>query len=209
MNFERVVETVTDLQCFAPGMLSAGARIDRIRLQLNRWVQSGKVIRIHKGWYTLSEPFRRVKLDPFIVACALKAGTYISLQSALSYRGFIPENVPEITCVTTGRPQLIETPFWRIRYRHMKPETFWGFQQETHGTQNAFVAYAEKALLDLIYLTPGAANRNYLTELRLQNFENLNQSTLQQMTRRFGRPKLRGVPNIIAGLRDNADGYSR
>lgn len=73
-------------------------------MQLSRWVASGRVIRIHKGWYTLAEPFRQVCLDTNVVAGTIKQGTYVSMQSALAYHGLIPEYVAETTCVTIGRP---------------------------------------------------------------------------------------------------------
>lgn len=208
MNFQRLVEIAADLQCFSARMVSAGDRVDQIRLQLNRWVRNGKVIRIHKGWYALAGPFCRVELDPFVIACTMKAGTYVSLESALSHHGVIPEHVPETTCVTTGRPQLIETPVGRIRYRHMKRECFWGFREEPGSIQSAFVACAEKALLDLIYLTSGAANRRYINELRLENLEELDQNTLESMARRFNRPKLIEVPAMVAALRIETEGKS-
>ncbi|TVR93723.1 MAG: hypothetical protein EA428_01545 [Spirochaetaceae bacterium] len=53
----------------------------------------------------------------------------------------IPEHVPETTCVTTGRPSVIETPFGRIRYRHIKRSGFFGYQQVESGVQSAFIGF--------------------------------------------------------------------
>jgi hypothetical protein len=64
----------------------------------------------------------RVQLNRWV-----KDGSYVSLQSALSYHGMIPEYVPETTCITTGRPLCIQTPFGRISYRHLKSGAFTGF----------------------------------------------------------------------------------
>jgi hypothetical protein len=35
-------------------MLAAGENLDRVRVQLSRWAASGRVVRIHKGWYALA-----------------------------------------------------------------------------------------------------------------------------------------------------------
>jgi predicted transcriptional regulator of viral defense system len=105
-------------------MLVAGEKLDQVRVQLNRWVKAGKLVRIHKGWYTLAAPWRRVSINLFALGCSIDAGSYASLQSALSYHGMIPEYVPETTCITTGRPQCIQTPFGRISYRHLKSDPF-------------------------------------------------------------------------------------
>jgi predicted transcriptional regulator of viral defense system len=209
MEFRRLIEIAADLHCFSPGMVTAGERLDQVRVQLSRWVQSGRVVRIHKGWYTLAGPYRRVIVDPFVVACAIKPGTYVSLQSALSYHGMIPEYVPETTCVTTGRPLVIETPFGRLRYRHIKGEAFWGYDEDQRGSQSTFVAKPEKALLDLIYLTPDAANRNYITELRLEGLDDLYIGLVADMARRFGNPKLGDLPKVLSELKKEARGGMR
>jgi hypothetical protein len=56
--------------------------------------------------------------------------------------------------------------------------------------QFAFVASPEKALLDLVYLTPGADSSDYLRELRLQNSAAINLSALDELAERSGKPKL-------------------
>ena len=104
MDFARLVELTADLHCFSPGILAAGEDVTLVRVQLSRWVQSGRVIRIKKGWYTLNEPYRRIRLDTTVIASTIKAGSYVSLQSALAFHGMIPEYVAQTTCVTTGRP---------------------------------------------------------------------------------------------------------
>ncbi|HAX37019.1 MAG TPA: hypothetical protein DD477_10035, partial [Spirochaetaceae bacterium] len=60
-----------------------------------------------------------------VVACQIKPAACVSLQSPLAWHGLFPEYVPEITCVSTGRPQLVETPAGRISYRPIKPALFW------------------------------------------------------------------------------------
>ena len=100
--------------------------------------------------------YRKVKAESFYIANVLKPHSYLSLQSALSWYGLIPEFVPVVTSVSTARPQSIETPLGKFEYRHISKDYFWGYQQlELANKQTAFVARPEKALLDLVYLTPG------------------------------------------------------
>jgi predicted transcriptional regulator of viral defense system len=200
MDFDRLVELAADLHCFSTGMLAAGEDIDQVRVQLSRWARSGRVIRLHKGWYTLSEPFRHVRLDMNIVACAIKQGAYVSLQSALAFHEMIPENVPMTTCVTTARPLHINSPVGRIQYRHIKGAAFFGYRQTDSGTQPAYVAQPEKALLDLLYLTPGSVDKEYLVELRLQHVEDLDFKTLEQMAVRFEAPRLTRAVGLVGEL---------
>jgi len=190
MNYDRLVDIASDLHCFSAGIVTAGEDIDAVRVQLSRWVTSGRLIRIHKGWYTLREPFRHVRLDLNAIACTIKRGTYVSLQSALAHHGMIPEYVAETTCVTTGRPLSIDSPVGRIGYRHVKREVFFGYRQEVSGKQEAYIASPEKALLDLFYLTPGSESAAYIEELRLQGAKELDMETMVSMANRFRAPRL-------------------
>ncbi|MFP4180862.1 MAG: hypothetical protein ACLFSA_12490 [Spirochaetaceae bacterium] len=160
-------------------------------------MQSGKVVRLHKGWYTLAEPYRRVTISMPVIACSIKPGSYVSLQSALSQHGLIPEYVPETMSVTTGRPQLIHTPFGRIRYRHLKKEAFWGYEEIVYGNQRAFIASPEKALLDLFYFTSGSLDSAYVRELRLQNLEHLRLDVLTRMAEHYGSRRFTQLPALL------------
>lgn len=197
MIFDQLVDIVSHLHCFSAGMVTAGEDIDVVRVQLSRWVASGRLIRIHKGWYTLREPFRHVRLDLNVVACTIKRGTYVSLQSALAHHGMIPEYVAETTCVTTGRPLSIDSPVGRMGYRHVKRDAFFGYRQEASGKQEAFIAAPEKALLDLFYLTPGSEDAAYIAELRLQGSEQLDLEKMASMADRFRAPRLQRAVRLL------------
>jgi hypothetical protein len=95
-------------------------------------------------------------------------------------------------------------------FRHIKSEFLFGYSQEELGDgQRAFVATPEKALLDLIYLTPGGDRDPYLHELRLQNLGQLNLSELNELASRSGRPKLkRAAENITILAKDSEIGWS-
>jgi len=207
MKFVNLLEKVSDLPVFTVRFLSAGGNLAQIRLQINRWVKDGKIIRLHKGLYTLAEPYRKVAPEPFCIANSLKQASYVSLQSALSWYAMIPEFVPAVTSITTGRPQTIETPLGRFEFRHVSKKYFWGYQQvELKFGQTAFVACPEKALLDLIYLTPGGDEINFIEELRLQNFEQINRAVLREFVERFQSPKLNRALDNIERILDQSEG---
>ncbi len=197
MKFDRLVELTSELHCFSAGMLAAGESIEQLRVQLSRWEKAGKVLRLHAGWYTLAKPYRKILVSLIAVACIIKPGSYVSMHSALSYHGMIPEYVPETTCVTTGRPLVLRTPLGRIRYRHIKSSLFWGYSAVQDGAQNEFLALPEKALLDMLYFFPGKIDEHYIRELRLQNSEAINRSRLFQSAAQFGSPKMQKAASLI------------
>lgn len=191
-----------DLPVFRTGFLAgSGGSLAALRLQLSRWVKTGKLIQLAKGLFTLAEPYRKRTPHPFVLANAMKKASYVSLQSALAYFGMIPEHVPTVTSVTTQRPARVETPLGRFLFRHIKKNWFKGYRQVDLGSdQKAFVATPEKALLDLVYLTPGADNYDFLVELRLQNLESLDRKTLVHLARMSRSPKLRRAVKLLERL---------
>ena len=83
-----------------------------------------------------------------------------------------------------------------------------GYQHvEVAPGQMAFVAEAEKALLDLVYLTPGADSKEYLIELRLQNTERLDLEKLTRYAEQMGKPKLLRVVSSLEAVTKDEEGY--
>ncbi len=202
MKFAELLALAATDPLFDSGLLLAG-EVDRtdIRRQLSRWVRAGKLVQLRRGLYALAAPYRRVEPHPFLIANRIDRGSYVSRQSVLAYRGLIPEYVPTVTSVTTGRPGTRETPFGRFDYRHVKRAWFTSYNREAvERGQEAFVATAEKALLDVVYLETDADTEAYLSELRLQNLEALDLSRLVALAKASGRPKLLRAADVVRRL---------
>ena len=192
MKFEDLIRIIRHEPLFSTTFLLAGEVLPaQIRLQLSRWVKAGRLYQLRRGLYSLAPPWRKVLPHPFFIANRLQRGSYVSLQSALAYYGVIPEHVPVVTSVGPGRPEVIENPTGAYLFKHISPGLQFGYGRvEVAPNQFAFIASPEKALLDLIYLTPGADSPEYLNELRLQNPDAINGTTLGEMVARTGKPKL-------------------
>jgi len=109
--------------------------------------------------------------------------------------------VPVATSVTARRPARWDTPLGVYEYRHVKTELLFGYQWTDVGNdQRAFVATAEKALLDVVHLQPRGDNPEYLRQLRLQNLERLDLDRLQDQAARAESPKLRRAADRIIEL---------
>lgn len=210
MEFSQLLEIVGDEPVFETGLLLAGD-VDpaNVRRQLSRWTQTGRVYQLRRGLYALAPPFQKVKPHPFLVANRMVRGSYVSLQSALAYHGLIPEAVPVTTSVSALRPARWDTPLGVYEYRHARKELLFGYQRTNVGSdQQAFVATAEKALLDLVHLQPRGDAPEYLRQLRLQNLEQLDLNQLQNQAVRARSPKLhRAVDRIIELAEAEAEEY--
>jgi predicted transcriptional regulator of viral defense system len=205
MKFASLLAAVGHEPLFETGFLLAG-EVDPadVRRQLSRWVTNGQLVQLRRGLYALAPPYRKAEPHPFLVANRLVRGSYVSLHSALAHHGLIPEHVPVITSVTTGRPQRRENLFGAFEYHNCPPDRLTGYRVETlGGGQEALVATPAKALADLIHLVPGADSAAYLSELRLTNLEKLD--TVELLRTKVGdRPKLRRAFRRLAALPEEA-----
>jgi predicted transcriptional regulator of viral defense system len=202
MEFRRLVEIVEDEPVFETALLLSG-RVDPkdIRRQLSRWTRTGQIYQLRRRLYALAPPFQKVKPHPFVIANRMVPGSYVSLQSALAQYGLIPEYVPVVTSVTTGRPGRWTTPLGAFEFRHIKLEWLKGYQLAQFSTgQQAFIATPEKALLDLIHLQAGGDSPKYLRELRLQNLDSLDLDELRRQAESAGSPKLRRAAKEVADM---------
>jgi hypothetical protein len=211
MKFDELLASVSKQPLFETGLLLAGA-VDPndVRRQLSRWVKARRVIQLRRGLYTLAEPYQQTHPHPSLIANSLLPGSYVSLQSALAYYGLIPEYVAQTLSVTTQRPAHWRNELGDFRFQHLAIHLLFGYQQvNLMPGQEAFIAFPEKALLDLVHLTSNGDAPAFLVGLRLQNLEQLNPQRLQALAGRAGKPKwLRAAFQILALIEEEASTYT-
>jgi predicted transcriptional regulator of viral defense system len=192
MKLDELAGRVSSGGLFRTGQILSGQRKPaNVRRQLDRWVKSGRVLQLRRGVYVLQKPFIASAVHPFTAANALKKASYVSLQSALSHHGMIPEYVPVTTSVTTGRPGELDTPIGRFQFRHVSPTLFFGFaEMESAPGQPALIATPQKALVDLLYLTPHSDHEDFLRELRVVRPDGFDLGALHTAVKRCGSAKV-------------------
>jgi hypothetical protein len=202
MKWEDLVKIVSEEPCFPSAMLLAGdASGGQTALQLSRWVKAGRLLQLRRGLYMLAPPWRKVEPHPFVLANRVQRGSYVSAQSALSFNGMIPEHVPVVTSVGPGRPETVRTPVGVFQFHHLTSKLLFGYSLlEVDARQSAFVASPEKALLDLVHLTPGSDSEAYIRELRLQNLGALNPDQLLRFAAQSGKAKLIRAARLICRI---------
>ncbi|MCU0663112.1 MAG: hypothetical protein MUC50_12395 [Myxococcota bacterium] len=210
MKWEALLTLTADEAVFSSALLLAGnVSVEEVRVQLSRWVKAGRLLRLRRGLYALAPAWRKVAPHPFLVANQMQRGSYVSLQAALAYHGLIPEHVPVVTSVGPGRPEMLRNALGAFQFNHLTEELRFGYSQvEVAPRQHAFVASPEKALLDLIHLTPGADTVAYLGELRLQHSEAFSVATLDALARRSGKPKLMRAAALVGPLLKEEEGVA-
>jgi len=130
----------------------AGALLDvsaaNANMILRRLADQKLVIHLTRGRWLVDSSLSRFAL-PELISAPWPA--YVSLQSALFHRGLI-EQVPAVVyAATLAKPRRVSTPLAVISFHRLPPELFQGFEVEADGSK---IASAEKALFDVLYLSP-------------------------------------------------------
>ena len=145
---DRVSQEIFDYQALLDCL--RGYRKPRDRIQ--RLVRAGDIVRVRKGLYAFAAPFRRQPIVRERLANLVYGPSYVSLDSALSYHGLIPERVEAMTSVTTGRSRVFDTPFGVFSYRTLTPARYAvGVLLVTDVAPTFLLASPEKALADKVW----------------------------------------------------------
>ena len=118
---------------------------------VQRALKSGDVIQLRRGLYHLSSSAFPSLVSTEMMANLIYGPSYVSLESALSYHGWIPEAVHNCTSVTSGRPRHFDTPHGRFSYVRIKQTPLMAgvlCEEVTGGT--FLVATPLKALADIV-----------------------------------------------------------
>lgn len=191
MKWDEFIKITGDLPFIgAEDLLVGGLFSNNVHVQISRWQKIGKLIKLKKGIYVLSEPYRRVAIYEPYLASILQMPSYISLEKALEYHGLIPDTVPVYTSITTKRTGKFVSNIGSFDYRHIKVPLFFGYNSVVLNKQMGFIASPEKALLDLFYLRNVVASAEYLEELRLQHLDKISLDKLFKYAARFEKPKI-------------------
>lgn len=138
------------------GSVSAASRHGLVK----RALASGEIIRIRRGLYVMAEPFRKGNVSLLALAHKIYPTSYVSLESALSEHGWIPEQVEDVTCGTFRRSATFETPMGRFVFRHTPFRSLVGVGRiEPRSYEAYLLATPLRALADLAHdrkeLEPG------------------------------------------------------
>jgi len=104
-------------------------------------------IKLRNGLYA----FRAEPPTELEIANRLYGPSYISLEYALSYYGFIPETVYTITSVTTKITREFSVQSKHYEYARVKKKGYTGYRLTKEGQSIILMALPEKALVDYCY----------------------------------------------------------
>jgi len=131
--------------------LFAGSEDQRYGL-VKRAIASGEIIHIRRGLYCLTPKYQKKRINLYALAQHVYGPSYISMESALSWHGCIPEAVYTLTSVSFKKSKEFKTPLGVFSYDRVSQKVFYtGVERLTDEAGNSFLmARPMKALADYV-----------------------------------------------------------
>lgn len=167
--------------------------------RLVEWQEKGYIQKLRNRYYYFSDQEVH-ELFLYYTANELYHPSYVSLESALSRYGFIPEGVFQIASCTTLKTNSFNTPAGSFTYRHLKPSLFFGYQLEEWKDHRYAIAGPEKTLIDYLYLHSEIKEITDIEALRWNAAEinsRISMGTLRNYEAYIGSPALSRRLNIL------------
>jgi predicted transcriptional regulator of viral defense system len=134
--------------------------------RLFEWKSKNYIKKLTNRWYQFSNLEKKEELG-WWVSNRLRTPSYVSLETAFSYYGFIPEGVFTVTAITTNKTKTIHTDQYHLIYRNLKPDLYFGYKVIRYNNWPIKFAEPEKAILDYLYLNSQLKKIEDLKALRL------------------------------------------
>lgn len=167
------VFSITEIEKHFPGFDSR---------RLVEWQKKGYIQKVRNRYYYFAD--REVQ-EPYLFFAANKlySPSYISLESALSWHGFIPEGVFQITSCTTRKTNSFNSPIANFTYRHVKPALYLGYKLREWEDHRYAMAGPEKTIIDYLYLHSDIDQVSDFESLRWNAIEIENRISLDKLNR--------------------------
>lgn len=203
MNFRAFKKLIEPFPLFSLSLLeNLPGATKTLRVQLSLWKKKGWIDSLRRGLYILGREERKQKPSLFFLANQIYIPSYVSLESALSFHGLIPEYVPTITSISVRKTIQFKNELGLFIYQHISSKAFDGFEIVKE-SQNltSLMATPEKAIVDFIYLNlkhfklnkPSIFEESY----RFQYCESLKPKYLRLYANKFESLKLTAVIELF------------
>ncbi|HLD70683.1 MAG TPA: hypothetical protein VI937_02265 [Negativicutes bacterium] len=147
-DFEKEIKT-KNIKLFTPSDVQQATSRSKtaVVFLLYRLKKQGRIESVKRGLYKLLDEH----ISELYLANKIYEPSYVSLEFALSYHRIIPENVYEITSITTKATRRFETLGKVFSYRKVQKNVFTGYTIEKQNDVSFRIADAEKAFVDYSY----------------------------------------------------------
>lgn len=170
-------------------------------------VRNGWLIRIKKGLYAISDLSNRgfLSLSPYVVANLLVKESYVSFESALAYYGMFDQLTNKIISVSKTKYKTASLNNIQYDFLNVKEQFFFGWQEVTADNQTTRIAYAEKALVDMIHFHRSKYSVDLVIEKLKEHQDSLDMKRLNEYISKMSTVTIKTFGFIFDLLGINSD----
>lgn len=144
IQFAGVPVSTSDVKSCFPGIAFPDKKIQALEKQ-------GELIRLKRNLYIVNKELSGKETDVRLCANHIYGPSYVSVQWAMRYYGMIPEQVFQMSSVTTKRSRSFRTPIGEFSYMQVPDKYFpIGIELVEESGVSFLMASREKALCDTI-----------------------------------------------------------
>jgi len=171
--------------CFEKYKVFSINEIEKINPNFNKmnllsWQKKEYIIKLRNNFYKFTENKSDEDLL-FLIANKIYSPSYISLESAFSYYGIIPEGVFSVNSISTLKTNNFKNKLGNFNYKNIKTNLFFGYKLVQKKEYTFKIAEIEKAILDYLYLNSSLKTIDDILALRLNKFIILEKLNLQKL----------------------------
>lgn len=161
-------------------------------------IQKGYLVVIRRGLYLIKLPFKKQTFHPFEIAQSIYSPSYISLESALSFHGWIPEAVYTTSSASRRRSKEFDTPIGIYIFKHVPTQHFYDLVNRFESEDSIFlIAEPWKALADYIYIYkkewPSIKDLYLDMRIEMDTLKESNISSLEKLVKTYSSKRVRTV----------------
>ena len=204
MNFIELIQDKIPRDYFSDGELCNlvhGSSARRFNL-VKRAIAKRGLLHLRRGLYCLAPRYLRGPLNLFVLSQRIYGPSIVSLETALSQHGWIPEGVRAVTCATSKRSRNFNTPPGLFTYGRVVCSPFLaGVTLEKTEGDSFFLASPWRAMADYVYLykKEWKGIKPLVNSLRIEE-EMLFESDLSELPTLLESFKSRRVKRFISGV---------
>lgn len=138
--------------------------------RIQQLVKNGWLIRIKRGLYVISDLSSRgfLSISPYVIANLLVEDSFVSFEAALAHRGMFDQFVSQFTSLSLKQYKLTKLDTVQYRFIKAQEKMFVGWESVEIENLPAKIAFAEKALVDMVYFRKG----KYVVDLVIEKLLN-------------------------------------
>lgn len=199
------LQSKTGIFSYSDVLVWLGENRNSVKSLVNRAIAAHEIIHIRRGLYCLAPKYSKFGISRNVLANIVYGPSYLSMESALSVHGWIPEAVHSSVSVSLGRARTFETPLGFFDYVQIGQHPFLAAvesRRDSSALPPYLVAKPLKAIADYV-ISHGldwTGAEPLIDSLRIDE-ENLSSLKSEDFEELDGVYKSRRGQNFLDGLR--------